>query len=81
MLITLTPDDTLYSFIMYRISKDARGTILVCLACPHTERIEGFNGDIGNQRTLAAQAMVRHVHAEHSRETHVRAIANRDGAV
>jgi hypothetical protein len=60
---------------MYRISRDAKGTILVCLACTHTERVPDFNGDIGNQRTLAAQAMLRHVHAEHSRESHVRAMA------
>jgi hypothetical protein len=60
---------------MYRISRDAKGTILVCLACTHTERVQDFNGNIGNQRTLAAQAMLRHVHAEHSRETHVRAMA------
>jgi hypothetical protein len=60
---------------MYRISRDAKGTILVCLACTRTERVQDFNGDIGNQRTLAAQAMLRHVHAEHSRESHVRAMA------
>lgn len=30
--------------------------------------------NVGNQRTLAAHAMLKHVHAEHSRETHVRAM-------
>jgi hypothetical protein len=60
---------------MYRISRDAKGTILVCLACTRTERVQDFNGDIGNQRTLDAQAMLRHVHAEHSRKSHVRAMA------
>jgi hypothetical protein len=60
---------------MYRICKANKGTILVCLACNHTERVQDLNGDIGNQRTLAAHAMLKHVHAEHSRETHVRAMA------
>jgi hypothetical protein len=40
----------------------------------HIERVQ-LNGSIGNPRTLAAQAMPKHVHAEHSRETHVRAMA------
>jgi hypothetical protein len=60
---------------MYRIGRDKNGVILFCLACTHTERVQDFNGDIGNQRTLAAHAMLKHVHAEHSRETHVRAMA------
>lgn len=60
---------------MYRIHKDNRATTLVCSACTHTERVQVFNGKIGNPRTLAAQAMLKHVHAEHSCETHVRAMA------
>jgi hypothetical protein len=64
-----------YSPIMYRISRDHRGPTLVCRACTHTERIHDFNASIGNPRTLAAQAMLKHVHAEHSRETHVRGMA------
>jgi hypothetical protein len=60
---------------MYRIGKDKKGTILVCLACTHTQHVQDFNGDFGNQRTLAAHAMLKHVHAEHSRETHVRPMA------
>jgi hypothetical protein len=76
MPITLTPEDILYSLItMYRICKDNKGTILVCLACTHTERVQDSSGDIGNQRTLAAHAMRKHVQTEHSRETHVRAMA------
>jgi hypothetical protein len=68
--------DILYSLNnMYQICKDNKGTILVCLACTHTERVQDSNGDIGNQRTLAAHAMRKHVHTEHSRETHVRAMA------
>jgi hypothetical protein len=60
---------------MYRIGRDKRGTTLVCRACTHTERIHDFKRSTGNARTLAAQAMLKHVHAEHSRETHVRAMA------
>jgi hypothetical protein len=76
MPITLTPEDILYSLItMYRICKNNKGTILVCLACTHTERVQDFNREIGNQRTLAAHAMRKHVHAEHGRETHVRSTA------
>ena len=75
MLVTLTSGNNLYSLGMYRIRKDNNGVTLACLACPHTERVKDFNGDIGNQRTLAAHAMLKHVHAEHSRETHVRAMA------
>jgi hypothetical protein len=48
---------------------------LVCLACTHTEHVQDFNGGVGNHRTLAACAMLEHVHAEHSRETHGRAMA------
>jgi hypothetical protein len=75
MLITLTREDMLYSLIMYRISRDNRGTILVCLACAHTERVKDFDADLGNQRTLAAREMLKHVHAVHNHETHVRAMA------
>ena len=58
---------------MYRIRGKTNNTVtLVCLACPHTETVKDFNGDIGNQRTLAARAMLEHVRAEHSRETHLR---------
>jgi hypothetical protein len=60
---------------MYRISRDNKSTNLVCLACAHTERVQDFDGDLGNQRTLAAREILKHVHAEHSRETHSRAMA------
>jgi hypothetical protein len=76
MSITSTFQDTLYSLItMYRICKNNKGTIFVCLACAHTERVQDFNEDIGNQRTLAAHAMRKHIHVEHSRDAHVRAMA------
>ena len=61
--------------MVYRIGRDKNGPTLVCCACSYTERVDDFNGRIGNPRTLAAQAMLKHVHAEHGRETHVRAMA------
>jgi hypothetical protein len=60
---------------MYRISRDNRGTILTCLACTHTERVQDFDGNLGNRRTLAAREMLKHVRAEHSGESHARAMA------
>jgi hypothetical protein len=62
-----------YSSIMYRIGRDHRGPTLVCSACTHKERVQFFNGNTGNPRTLVAQAMLKHVHAEHRREIHLRA--------
>jgi hypothetical protein len=59
---------------MYRIRRDNYGTILVCVACTHTERVQDFDGNLGNRRTLAAREMLKHVLAEHSRETHARAM-------
>ena len=60
---------------MYRISRDNGGATLVRRACTHTERIHDFKRSIGNPRTLATQLMLKRVHAGHSRETHVRAMA------
>lgn len=60
---------------MYRIGRTKNGVTLACRACAHTERVQDFAGKSGNQRTLAAHAMLKHVHSEHSRETHVRAMA------
>jgi hypothetical protein len=60
---------------MYRINRDREGTTLVCFACPYTERVQDFVERIGNPRTLAAQAILKHVRAEHSREIHLRATA------
>ena len=59
---------------VYRIKKDYTGTTLVCNTCPYTERVQ-VSERIGNPRTLAAQAMPKHFHAEHSRETHMREMA------
>jgi hypothetical protein len=60
---------------MYRIGRDYRGTTLTCFACTHAERVQDFDRSIGNSRTLAAQSMLKHVHAEHGRKIHVRAMA------
>ena len=77
MLITSTAEEIPYPFyyVPPRISRDNYGTILVCLACTHTERVQDFDGTLGNRRTLAAREMLKHVHAEHDCETHVRAMA------
>jgi hypothetical protein len=75
-LIALILKEVVYAVAtMYRIGRDNGRTTLVCRACTHTERIQDFKRSIGNPRTLAAQAMLKHIHAEHSRETHVRAMA------
>jgi hypothetical protein len=71
----VTAEDIPYSLIMYRIRIENRATTFVCRTCPHTERIQDFKRSIGNPRTLATQSMLKHVHAEHSRETHVRSMA------
>jgi hypothetical protein len=70
-LITVTPRGELYHQIMYRIRKDKDGATLVCRTCTHTERVQGFNRNLGNQRTLAAHAMLEHFHEERSCETQV----------
>jgi len=53
--------------VMYRITKDTSGVILVCLACPHTERVTEFDGDFGSPRTQAARAMLKHARNEHGK--------------
>jgi hypothetical protein len=54
--------------VMYRITKDASGVILVCLNCPHTERVTEFDGNFGSPRTQAARAMLKHASNEHGKE-------------
>jgi hypothetical protein len=74
--LTLITDNIVYApAMMYRISRDRKGTTLVCLACTHTERVQDCNGNTGNPRTLAAHAMLEHVRADHSHESHIRAMA------
>ncbi len=66
----------MYSLVMmYRIGRDRNKVTLICLACPHTERVQDFDGRTGNRRTLAARAMLKHIYEEHSRSSHVRALA------
>jgi|HubBroStandDraft_4_1064222.scaffolds.fasta_scaffold10708_3 hypothetical protein len=74
--IALIPKNVMYAVAtMYRIGRDNTGTTLMCCACTHTERIHDFKRSIGNARTLAAQAMLKHVHSEHSHEIHLRTMA------
>jgi hypothetical protein len=54
--------------VMYTINRDASGVILVCLDCPHTERVNKFDGNLGSTRTQAARAMLKHVRNEHGKE-------------
>jgi hypothetical protein len=53
--------------VMYRITKDASGVILVCLSCPHTERVNEFDDRLGSRRTQAARAMLKHSRNEHGK--------------
>ena len=63
----------------YRIGRDNNGITLTCLACAHKERVldlaQDFDEHTRNPRTLAAQAMLKHIDAEHSRLSHLRAMA------
>ena len=54
--------------VMYTINKDASGVILVCLDCPHTERVNEFDDRFGSRRTQAARAMLKHARNEHGKE-------------
>jgi len=51
--------------VMYAISRDTSGIILVCLDCPHTEHVNQFDDRLGSRRTQAARAMLKHVCNEH----------------
>jgi len=50
---------------MYKISKDAKGIVLVCHHCSHVERIDLFDESVGNRRTQAARAMQTHSRDKH----------------
>ena len=71
----MTPGGELYYQVMYGIRKDKNGATFVSRACTQTERVQGFNRNVGNQRTLAAHAMLEHFHPEHGCETLLRARA------
>src|ERR1035438_3930544 len=55
--------------VMYTINKDASGVILVCLDCPHTERVNEFDDRLGSRRTQAAGTMLKHARNEHGKES------------
>jgi hypothetical protein len=50
---------------MYTISKDHDDVVLLCHDCAHIERIDAFNGNLGNCRTQAARAMQNHSRDKH----------------
>ena len=55
---------------MYMINlapKDRRGVILNCKQRSHTVSVNEFNERLGCARRQAAQAMLKHVHNEHSK--------------
>lgn len=54
--------------VMYRITKDASGVILVCIKCSHTERVNEFDDGLGSPRTQAARAMLKHARNEHGKK-------------
>jgi hypothetical protein len=53
--------------VMYAIKRDASGVFLVCLDCPHTERVNRFDHRLGSPRTQAARAMLQHAFSEHGK--------------
>jgi len=53
---------------MYTINRGASGVTLVCLDCPHSERVDEFDDRLGSRRTQAAAAMLKHVRNEHGKE-------------
>jgi hypothetical protein len=55
---------------MYTINRapnNQRGVTLHCTQCSHTVRVNEFDDKVGCARTQAAQAMLKHVHNEHSK--------------
>ena len=50
---------------MYTITKDPDGVVLVCHDCPHVERLDAFDKNIGSRRTQAARAMQVHSRDQH----------------
>jgi len=51
--------------MMYTITKDPAGMVLLCHNCSHIERVSVSDKNIGSPRTQAARAM-----QIHSREKH-----------
>jgi hypothetical protein len=53
--------------VMYTINRNASGVILTCNKCLHAVRVNEFDHRLGNPRTQAARAMLKHVRNEHGR--------------
>jgi hypothetical protein len=69
MSITWTGRASRYTRFMYNILRsDARGVVLKCKVCPHTESVNEFDDSKGSRRTQAAQAMLNHTRNDHGRE-------------
>ncbi|MGD0181659.1 MAG: hypothetical protein ABSC15_17755 [Terriglobales bacterium] len=69
MTITLRGRGSGYAASMYtihRAPKNRRGVTLTCKQCSHAVSVNEFNESVGCARTQAAQAMLKHVHNEHS---------------
>jgi len=55
-------------YTINRAPKSRRGVSLNCNQCSHRVSVNEFNERLGCARTQAAQAMLKHVHNEHSKE-------------
>jgi hypothetical protein len=54
---------------MYNITRSETGGVLLkCKLCPHSERVNEFDGRQGSRRMQAAQAMPNHTRSKHGRE-------------
>lgn len=54
---------------MYTISRGkSGGLILKCKHCSHVERVNEFDDRLGDRRTQAADAMLKHLRTEHGKE-------------
>jgi hypothetical protein len=65
--------------IMYIISKDPDGVILICHECPHVEHIDAFDESGGSRRTQAARAMQSHSYQEHGAGSALKPVPRDDG--
>jgi hypothetical protein len=54
-------------YTINRASRTGSAVTLTCNQCSHTVRVNEFDDRVGCARTQAAQAMLKHVHNEHSK--------------
>ena len=55
--------------VMYTINRATRsGVTLTCNECSHTVLANEFDDRLGNRRSQAARAMLKHVRNEHGKE-------------